>query len=87
LCEAAKLEKVRVHDLRHSFGALAVGSGLGLFVLGRALGHSNPATTNRYAHLVDDPLRAGVELVGDAMRNVIDGTKKVVELDEEKGAS
>jgi hypothetical protein len=35
------------------------------------LGHSNPATTHRYAHLYDDPQRAAVERVGAAIEAAI----------------
>jgi hypothetical protein len=28
------------------------------------LGHTNPSTTQRYAHLFDDPLRAAADRVG-----------------------
>jgi integrase len=55
--KAAKLEDVRLHDLRHSFASVAAGSGQSLPVIGALLGHSQPATTARYAHLADDPLR------------------------------
>ena len=33
-------------------------------VIGALLGHTQPGTTSRYAHLFDDPLRAATELVG-----------------------
>jgi hypothetical protein len=33
-------------------------------LIGALLGHSNPTTTHRYAHLFDDPQRAAVERVG-----------------------
>jgi hypothetical protein len=38
--------------------------GASLPLIGALLGHSNPATTHRYAHLFDDPQRAAVERVG-----------------------
>jgi len=31
------------------------------------LGHTQAATTSRYAHLADDPLRAAAELAGKAI--------------------
>jgi len=55
---AAGLDDVRIHDLRHSFASVAVGSGQSLPVIGALLGHSQPQTTARYAHLAADPLRA-----------------------------
>ena len=54
---AAGLEDVRIHDLRHSFASVLVGQGLSLPIIGAMLGHSRPATTHRYAHLADAPLR------------------------------
>jgi len=54
--EAAGLEDVRIHDLRHSFTGVAVAAGGSLSMIGNALGHSNPITTQRYVHLADDPV-------------------------------
>jgi len=53
----AGLEEVRLHDLRHSFASVGAGAGVGLPILGRLLGHTQPITTARYAHLADDPLQ------------------------------
>jgi integrase len=64
ICRAADLQNVRVHDLRHSFASYLASSGLSLPVIGALLGHSSPTTTSRYAHLLDDPLRAATERVG-----------------------
>jgi integrase len=61
--KAAKLEDVRLHDLRHSFASVAAGSGQSLPVIGALLGHSQAQTTKRYAHLADDPLRAASKAV------------------------
>ena len=55
---AAGLDHVRLHDLRHVFASIAVSSGLGLPSIGKTLGHSQPATTARYAHLTSHPLKA-----------------------------
>src|SRR5262249_3351673 len=54
----AKLADVRLHDLRHSFASIAVAGGDSLYLLGKDLGHAQASTTQRYAHLGDDPLRA-----------------------------
>ena len=54
----------RVHDLRHSFASILASSGLSLPIIGALLGHTQTATTARYAHLLDDPLRAATERVG-----------------------
>ncbi|MCZ6774307.1 MAG: tyrosine-type recombinase/integrase, partial [Proteobacteria bacterium] len=60
----AGLDDVRIHDLRHSFASMAVAGGLSLPVIGALLGHSQPATTARYAHLADDPLRQAANITG-----------------------
>jgi integrase len=64
LCKAARISGLRTHDLRHSFASQLVSSGASLPLIGSLLGHSNPQTTARYAHLYDDPQRAAVERVG-----------------------
>jgi integrase len=67
----AGLDDVRLHDLRHSFASMGAGAGLGLPVIGALLGHAQPQTTARYAHLANDPLRQAANLIagriGDAM--------------------
>jgi site-specific recombinase XerD len=55
---------LRIHDLRHSFASQLVSGGASLPLIGALLGHSNPNTTHRYAHLLDDPQRAAVESIG-----------------------
>ena len=64
LRKEAQIEDVRIHDLRHTFASYGVSAGFSLPVLGKSLGHRNVATTQRYAHLGDDPVRALVESVG-----------------------
>ncbi|WP_417434340.1 tyrosine-type recombinase/integrase [Hoeflea sp.] len=61
----AGLDDVRMHDLRHSFASIAVSGGASLPIIGALLGHADSATTQRYAHLHDDPLKAAAEAVGD----------------------
>jgi integrase len=64
ICKAAGIVGLRVHDLRHSFAAQLASAGVGLHVVGALLGHTQPKTTSRYAHLFDDTLRAATERVG-----------------------
>ncbi len=68
----AKLDGLRIHDLRHTFASVAVASGGSLPEIGALLGHSQPQTTQRYAHLGNDPVRAITERTGrklvEAMR-------------------
>lgn len=63
-CAAAGLSGVRIHDLRHTYASLLASSGKSLPIIGALLGHSQPATTARYSHLLDDPLREATEGVG-----------------------
>jgi integrase len=58
------IQDVRIHDLRHSYASFLVNSGLSLPVIGKLLGHASVKTTERYAHLYDDTLRAATSLVG-----------------------
>ena len=56
----AGLSDVRIHDLRHSFASMGAATGEGLLMIGKILGHQHAATTARYAHMADDPLKAAV---------------------------
>lgn len=64
ICKAAKLAEARIHDLRHTYASVLASAGMTLPVIGALLGHSQPQTTARYAHLFDDPLRAATERAG-----------------------
>jgi integrase len=61
---AAGLNDVRIHDLRHTFASVGAMSNLGLPIIGGLLGHTNAATTQRYAHLQVDPLHNAAALIG-----------------------
>ncbi|MDP7098064.1 MAG: site-specific integrase [Rhodospirillales bacterium] len=84
----AGLEDVRIHDLRHSFASVAASGGLSLPMIGKLLGHTQAATTERYAHLAADPIRAANEAIGQriaaAMKGAAEGGE-VVKL-EKRGA-
>lgn len=60
----AGLEDVRIHGLRHSFASFGAAGGMSLPVIGALLGDREQATTARYAHLADDPLRSAAEAIG-----------------------
>lgn len=62
--ERAGLQDVRLHDLRHSYASVGAAAGLGLPIIGALLGHLDQTTTQRYAHLQQDPLKAATELIG-----------------------
>lgn len=66
LREMAQLHDVRLYDAcRHSYASVAVSRhGLTLAAIGEQLGHSQPSTTSRYAHLHDDVARANAGKIG-----------------------
>jgi integrase len=84
ICERAKIDGLRLHDLRHSYASIAAGAGLGLPVIGALLGHTQASTTQRYAHLAQDPLRAAAEDIGkriaEALAKKPPKSKKVISL-------
>lgn len=63
------LPRVTLHGLRHSFATIASFQGVSLFDIGKALGHSTPATTGRiYTHLIDRTHEETLMRVSDALR-------------------
>jgi integrase len=70
---AAGLDGVRIHDLRHSFASFGAGASLGLPIIGKLLGHSQPATTARYAHLDTDPMRRAANTIGATISAAMGG--------------
>jgi len=74
----AGLEGVRLHDLRHTYASVGAGTGLGLPIIGRLLGHTQAATTARYAHLDNDPLRRASEDIGGRIAAALEGKGSVV---------
>lgn len=69
----AGLEDVRLHDLRHTYASVGAGIGLSLPILGKLLGHTVAATTERYAHLAADPVREASERVGSELTAAMGG--------------
>jgi integrase len=72
----AGLDDVRIHDLRHSFASVAAGTGMSLPIIGKLLGHTQASTTQRYAHLAADPLRAASDQVGAEISAAMNGKKR-----------
>ncbi|ARQ01528.1 tyrosine-type recombinase/integrase [Pseudorhodoplanes sinuspersici] len=65
--ERAGLEGVRLHDLRHSFASFLVNEGVSLYVVQGLLGHTQPRTTQRYAHLAQNTLNNAAEIVAQVI--------------------
>ena len=84
----AELKDVRLHDLRHSFASIAVSGGASLPIIGALLGHTNSSTTQRYAHLSDDPLQAASDAVGGQIAAALGSIRNnsVVELKQTRSA-
>ncbi len=61
--KAAGLDDVRLHDLRHTFASVGVEGGASLVMVGALLGHTQPQTTKRYAHLANDPQRVAADAI------------------------
>ena len=76
VCKLPNLEGVRIHDLRHTVASILVSGGATLPLIGALLGHTQVQTTQRYAHLADDPLReattrVGAVILGDQSADVV----------------
>lgn len=71
--DAAGLSGVRIHDLRHSFASVGAAGGLSLPIIGAMLGHSEPQTTARYAHLSDDPIQAASSMIASKVEAAMSG--------------
>jgi integrase len=71
--EAAGLTGLRIHDLRHSFASIGAGASLGLPIIGKLLGHTQPSTTARYAHLDASPMRRAVETITNTITTAMNG--------------
>jgi integrase len=75
-------QDARVYDLRHTFASVGAGGGLGLPIIGKLLGHTQSRTTQRYAHLADDPVREAAEKITAVITNAGKKGADVVELKE-----
>ena len=61
------LDKVRIHDLRHSFASRALALGESLLMIGKLLGYTQVQTTARYAHLARASVKASASKVADSI--------------------
>jgi integrase len=65
---AAGLEHVHFHDLRHSAASELVNAGVDLYTVGQVLGHRDPKSTQRYAHLRHETLADAIAKIGRKRR-------------------
>lgn len=77
--EAAGLDGLHLHDLRHSAASFMINAGIDLFAVGRILGHADHQSTMRYSHLANETLMQAVE-AGAAKMNVNWATPADLEL-------
>ena len=61
----------RLHDLRHAFASMMVNSGASLPIVGKILGHTQASTTQRYAHLEENPARKAAEAAAAKIADAI----------------
>jgi integrase len=72
----AGLAGLRIHDLRHTHASFGVANGFGLPIIGKLLGHTQPSTTERYAHLDNDPLRRASKRIGSVIAAALEGNPR-----------
>lgn len=52
------------HVSRHTFATLSISAGVNIYVVSKLCGHSTVKTTEIYAHMIDDTLKQGINLLG-----------------------
>ena len=70
---AARLDDVRLHDLRHTVGTYAGQSGANAFLVRDLLRHKNLAMTGRYVSRAYDPVRTLSDQVGERIASAMAG--------------
>ncbi|MCT4654304.1 MAG: site-specific integrase [Cohaesibacter sp.] len=71
LLKDAGVDHARLHDLRHTYASIAISEGIPLAVVGCLLGHRDPSTTQRYAHILDNTQEEAVEQVSGKISEFI----------------
>jgi integrase len=79
VCEAACVDRVRLHDLRHTFASIAALKGNSLPTIGALLGHRSSSTAARYTHLQQDHIAAANDEIGKALSEAMRRTAPLVE--------
>ena len=72
ICKIAGLNDVRPHDLRHTFASHAINNGYSLPIIAKMLGHADIKTTERYAHLHQDPINKAIDDVSLKIKKVME---------------
>lgn len=80
----AKIKDIKPHDLRHSWAAFALASGLSLADVGQQLNHKTYQTTKRYEHLANEVKQRNVAKVSEAIQSMSSGSAKIVDIRDAK---
>lgn len=75
VCEHAGASGWRIHDMRHAFGAVSADGGISLPIIGAVLGHSQPQTTARYAHVGDNPVAKAADETAKIVERALNSGK------------
>jgi integrase len=68
----AKLEDVRLSDIgRHNFASVGVDDGFSLETIGKLLGHAQPRTTQRYAHMAPNPAQRAADAIAGKIETAL----------------
>ena len=73
-CQASKMEKIRLHDLRHSHASMLIHMGVPILLVSERLGHENVETTlQTYGHLypaqTEEALRRMDAMMGSDLKD------------------
>ena len=66
----AEIDDVTLHDLRHSYAAASVRAEIPMYYIQKLLGHKQLRTTERYAHLAENPIQEAADLVGKQLEKL-----------------
>ena len=72
ICGITDLKDYRLHDLRHTYASFAVSGGFSLPIIAKMLGHADIKTTERYAHLHQDPVNKAIDDVSLKIKKVME---------------
>ncbi|MCB0218529.1 MAG: site-specific integrase [Chrysiogenetes bacterium] len=67
ILERSGIKDLREHDLRRSLGSWQARNGASLVLIGKSLHHMDPSSTQIYARLDMDPVRASMSEAADSM--------------------
>jgi len=68
--QEAKLDNLRIHDLRRTMGSYQAITGSSLHIIGKSLGHKSTQSTEIYARLNLDSVRSSMQKATDLMFNI-----------------